>query len=283
MCEFISWIEVKRDGKREILYLDDELLSEKRTKKILEGSKDNDFLGHHAIRHVWGLKDKEGVEGEVPDFWNTDKLPKELRAKLKDFSSFKKNFGKMFENYAQPNDLRYVIQNAPEDQKWKELKDLCRTKLIVPLLKMLKTETLKITARYNLSIQELKEAAKFDGYVNSDVNDRNFPEEKRPEEKNKEAILVCLGAYATGDDAEAVMKHLHLRPGTVKELLSLSIDNPDKQREFPIVEVGSVWLRPSGRRHVAFLFRWHGGRHLNLAWRGSEWSEDCRFLAFRES
>lgn len=281
MCEFISWIEVNREGKKEILYLDDELLAEKRTKKILEGSKDNDFLGHHAIRAVWDLKTNEGVEGEVPDFWNTGKLPQELQQKLKDFPSFKKNFGKMFENYAQSNDLRYVVKNASEN--WKELKDLCQTKLIAPFLKKVTTETLKITARYHLSIQELKEAAKFDGYVSPDVTDEHFPEKKGSEEKNKEAILVCLGAYATGDDAEAVMKRLHLRPGTVKELLSFTIDHPDKQREFPIIEVGSDWLPPGGHRRVAFLRGWDGGRDLYLDWREDGWDGSDRFLAFRES
>ena len=281
MCEFISWIEVTRGGKKEVLYLDDELVAEKRSKRILEGSKDNDFLGHHAIRAVWGLKDNAGTEGEVPDFWNADKLPEVLRSKLQDFSTLKRHFGKMLEDFAQKDDMEYIIKNASKDEKWKGLKEFCEQTLKASLLRGVTTETLKITVRYDLSIDELVKAAKLNGNVNPDVNGRNFKEEKRPQKK-VEAVLVCLNRYASTEQVEAVIKDLHLRPGIVKELLSFSVDHPKKQTEFPIVELGSGWRDPYGDRGVAFLSRWSGRRHLSLGWRGDDWDEFYRFLAFSE-
>jgi hypothetical protein len=230
-----------------------------------------------------------GVEGEEKNFWEADKLPKELRAKLKDFPTFKENFGRMVGEYAQSDDLRYIIKNAPTNEKWKGLKGFAEEKLVAiatrrlpELLKTVKLEKLKITARYSQSIDALKKAAKFYGYVNSDINDRNFKEDSRPDEK-KEAILVHIGQNASTEEVEAVKKHLKLRPGNVKETLSLTIDHPNKQREFPIVETGSSWQNPDGHRNVAYLYGWHGRRDLNLYYREGGWGEYYRFLAFRES
>ena len=273
MCEFISWIEVERNGKKEILYLDDQLLSEKRTRELLKGSKDNDFLGHHAIRAAWNLKDDEGKQGEVRDFWNTQKLPKELRAKLRDFPTFQKNFGKMFESYAQPDDLSYVVKNAPGS--WKKLKDLC----LAPFLKDAKTKTLKVNARYDLSINELVKASKQD-YVNPDITDQHFPTKKCPATK-KEMVLLHLNKNVSAKVTMMVMKQLKLRPGTVKELLSLSIDDPSLEWKFLVIAPGSVWRRGVGSRLVPCLWVHAGDRSLNLRWYEGDWCADGRFLCAR--
>lgn len=278
MCEFISWIEVTRDGKKEILYLDDQLLAEKRTKEILEGSKDNDFLGHHAIRAVWSLKDHEGQEGEVKDFWNTSKLPAVLQAKLKDFSTLQKHFGSMLSKHAQPDDLDYILAKAPENKRWHGLKGFC----LAPIIKGAKTEDLTVNARYDLSIEKLVEASKLD-YVNSDFTGAHFKEKARPAEKNKKFVLLHLNRNVSTETVLAVMKQMKLKPGTAKELVSVSIDHPDLQRKFPIVANGSVWRRWRGGRRVPYLWGYSGGRDLDLDWYGGGWGDYCRFLALRES
>ncbi len=259
MCEFISWIEVTRDGKKEILYLDDQLLGEKRTKEILDGSKDNDFLGHHAIRAVWSLKNGEGQEGEVKDFWKTKKLPKVLQEKLKDFSSLKRHFSKMLENHAQPDDLEYILTKAPENKEWRGLKDFC----LAPFAKDAKIETLTINVRYDLSIEELVKTSKQD-YPNPDITGKHF-KEKTGKAQKKEAVLLHIGRAVSTETVQAIIKQMKLKPGTAKELISLSIDDPNLQKKFPIVALGSVWRLWFGGRYVPSLWDdGFGNRGLRL-------------------
>lgn len=174
-------------------------------------------------------------------------------------------------------------------------------------IEKIRLETLRISIRYDLSINELVKAANFNGCVDSDVTDEHFPEESRLEEKDKEATLVhIVGAHAIIEDVNVAVKHFHLRHGTVKELLSLAINDPDKLRFSSITELGSLWLNPRYDHMplVAYLnnqapksewsydqdspaSRWHWdgwrGLGLNPCWHHYDvYVRDC-FLAFRES
>lgn len=62
MCEFISWIEKGND----IFYLTDKEIFSKQGQELLLGCKDNDFLGHGAIRKFYSLQ--YGREHEVKNF-----------------------------------------------------------------------------------------------------------------------------------------------------------------------------------------------------------------------
>ena len=188
----------------------------------------------------------------------------------------------MMETYAQKDDLEYIVKNAPKDKKWKGLKKFCSTLLKDWLFRKATMETLPVNIRHDLSINELVKEAKFNGYVNPDVNDQNFPTKKRKAEK-KEAVLLCLNSNASTKEAQEAMKRLKLIPGTPKELLSLSLENPNLQRKFPIVAIGQSWRNPDGNRNVPFLNEWSGERDLSLGCLGSGWDEHYRFLAFCKS
>lgn len=284
MCNFISWRKITKNGKTWIWYLDDKEVFSERTKELTRGSKDNDLLGHHAIDEVYSLDPNEGEQGELRDFWETSRLPKELQAKLEDFQSFEQNFGRMVETYAQRDDLEYIIRNAPDNKKWKGLKEFCRKpllKILEPILRQTKQEVLKVTVRRDLAVKELVKANKFDGHVDSNVNDTNFSAKKGRQE-TKEAILLDFGASVSDVSASVIMDQLGLCSGSPKELLSLGIDHPDRQRHNPLVALGqSCFL--AGRRRVLYLFGWGGERYLYLSYLGLDWDAGCRFLAFRKS
>jgi len=85
--------------------------------------------------------------------------------------------------------------------------------------------------------------------------------------------------------SEAVLAELdrmNLRPGMIEELLAVGEKYPEKQLEFPIVELGSV-ARVRGHRGVVYLVRRGRRRSLYLDWFGGGWFAGCRFLAFRKS
>lgn len=91
-----------------------------------------------------------------------------------------------------------------------------------------------------------------------------------------------LGRDASTDEVLAEMDKRGLRPATYEEALAFAKKNPDEQRKFPIVALGSVWRHPSGSRLVAYLGGSGAGRYLNLDWTEFDWSELCRFLAVRK-
>ncbi len=274
MCEFISAIRIEGH----LLYIDNKTLDEKRTKEILKDSKDNDLLGHHAIRAVYDLKSGEGQEIEVQDFWNPKNLPEELRSKLKDFETFKSNFGKLVTNHAQLDDLEYIIKKAPKTKKWNGLKDFCENLKKDRLMKNVTIIEKEVDVRYDVSIDQLVKEAKFDGYINSNVNDKNFPESTKQAEK-KTIKLVNIGAAASTKDIEFVLDALNLRSAVTKELLSLAKDHPDEQRQHPIAALASVWQDSGGVRHVPCVREWADGRGLDLGWLEADWLGGWFFTA----
>lgn len=119
MCEFISWIE--KDG--DLFYLTDREVFSEQGKEILKGCKHNDYLGHEAIRLFYNIKG--GNDHECRDFWDINKLPKELANKVKDFSKY---WGGMFREYFQNEDLCHIIYYAPEPWKVKACQQLLKQK-----------------------------------------------------------------------------------------------------------------------------------------------------------
>lgn len=287
MCRFFSWKEVtgKKDGKKYCLHLDDKSLfradgspQEKVQELIKDGSMDRDFMGHHAICAYYGIKDDEADQGEVRDIWNADKLPKELRLKFKDPETVIKNFGKMIETYAPKDDLVYIIEQAPKS--WGKLRDWAKGLLDSYATRLMTQEVLSVKIRRQFSVSELVKLGKYNGYINPNITDKNFPESTGKEEK-AEAILICFHANVTSDEAMKVMKDLGLRPGTAKELLSLGIDHPEKQKEFPIVALGSR-SRLVGSWSFPYLTGYDARRCLGLSYWTSVWFGGFRFLAFRK-
>lgn len=68
------------------------------------------------------------------------------------------------------------------------------------------------------------------------------------------------------------------RPATLRELLAFGEANPELQREFPIIALGSVWVYRRGDRRVVCLGRYGSERRLRLDWYEYCWLACCRFL-----
>jgi hypothetical protein len=118
MCDFISWIE--KNGVLHYL-TDAEIFEDGKLSPRLEGCRDNDIIGHGAIRKYYAIQ--AGKEFETKKFWEKGALPNELEKKVKKFDKF---WGKTFASgkYFQNDDLYYIICNAPESWKakaWEQL------------------------------------------------------------------------------------------------------------------------------------------------------------------
>jgi len=149
-------------------------------------------------------------------------------------------------------------------------------------MKMVKTvrDGFWVVVDYSKSLTEMISAGNYD-WVNSDISEKNFPVNGKGQiESNIE--LIHYGKSMSSEDVIQDMETKGLRPATLSELLAFGKSYPDKQREFPIVALGSVWRNLFGTRFVAFLSSFDSKRLLHLCIWGGGWVESCRFAAVRK-
>ncbi|MEK7629579.1 MAG: hypothetical protein AAB394_03635 [Patescibacteria group bacterium] len=137
-----------------------------------------------------------------------------------------------------------------------------------------------LTLNYYLPLAEAIAIGKYDG-VNSDITEEHFPKTRTGTTELEEAQLVHFNRPIDSDDALKELDKMGLRPGELPELLAFGAKYPEKQKEFPIIALGSVWRR-RGLRDVPVLWSDSGGRNLLLLWYDSWWFDSYRFLAFRK-
>ncbi len=100
-------------------------------------------------------------------------------------------------------------------------------------------------------------------------------------EVEHEMVLLHFNRTMTSDEVLTYMKQEGLKSAKVEDLLAFGAAHPETQREFPIVELGTVWLCFGGGRYVLCLSRGDRSRDLNVDWRVSDWHGYCRFLAIK--
>jgi len=147
---------------------------------------------------------------------------------------------------------------------------------------MSKEEIYHVTVDYSRSLAKMIRAGHYD-WVNPDFTDitaKNFSIQGQ----GKLEINIELIHYCKSMEADEIIQDLDnrgLRPATLPELLAFGAKYPKKQREFPIVALGSIWLW-GGSRVVAYLSSFCSKRRLGLpSWDGG-WNDECRFAALRK-
>lgn len=138
----------------------------------------------------------------------------------------------------------------------------------------------RIVVDYGQTLQQMIANGKYDR-TNNDINASNFPPTQGNDKQNVVIELVHFGRVIESD---AVLKEFEvrgLRAATLPELLAFGATYTEKQREFPVVALGSVRL-VRGLHEVPYLCRWGAERKLSLSWLGDGWGGGCRFAAVRK-
>lgn len=138
----------------------------------------------------------------------------------------------------------------------------------------------KVAVDYGQNLAQMIAAGKYD-CADSDINAENFPASGT----GKQDIAIELVHYGRDMETDAVLKDLEskgMRPAILPELCAFGSTYPEKQREFPIVALGSVWQYRRGNRYVAYLDFWRAERELRLNRFDYRWSDDCRFAVVRK-
>lgn len=134
-----------------------------------------------------------------------------------------------------------------------------------------------ITVDYTKSLAEMVGAGKY-GYVDEDITSQSFPITGTGI-VDAEIILVHFDCCIESDGAVRELNEMGLKPALIEYLLALGAKHPDLQREYPIVALGSVWVRRHDHRYVSYLVGSSRRRDLHLRWTRYDWRDYCRFLA----
>ena len=140
--------------------------------------------------------------------------------------------------------------------------------------------TYRVAVSYQLGLAEMVKRGKYD-WVSRGITPENFPLNGKGEVA-AELVLVHFDKYVTSEQARARMKDQGLEPARIEHLLALGETNPELQRKFPIVALGSVVVFADGGRSVPYLDGGADERSLHLLVESNDWRDDYRFLAFRK-
>lgn len=142
--------------------------------------------------------------------------------------------------------------------------------------------TYKVKVHHGETHDKRVKAGKYD-WVNDWIGQKNTPVvvDKAKGTEDKEVFLLHFNRYMTSEQIVEAMAVEGYKPAEHEDLLAFGADHPGVQREFPIVQLGSVWVHPDDGRVVSFLDGYGSERYLRLSDWDGEWHGGYRFLAVR--
>lgn len=141
-------------------------------------------------------------------------------------------------------------------------------------------DTYHLVVNHGKTLKEMIATGHYD-WVNSDITEANFPLDKGEGIVEMDTEVIHIGRDISSDDALKELDRRGYRAGTAAELLAFGATYPEKQREFPIVALGTVRLL-DGYRRVLCLWDDRSERDLGLSWFDVDWDGRSRFLAVRK-
>jgi len=134
---------------------------------------------------------------------------------------------------------------------------------------------IRVTVDYSKSLAEMIVAGNYD-WQHPDIAAEHFLLIGKGK-MEVEIFFSHFGKEMTSNGVITEIDGQDFRPAKIEELLALGASQPELQKQFPIIALGSVWQSPSGNRYVPYLLWLDGERRLNLFRLGRVWDEYLRF------
>jgi hypothetical protein len=155
--------------------------------------------------------------------------------------------------------------------------------------KVIDASKVGLVVDYTKTVEQMIAAGDYNA-PNTSITGKNFP---IPKELLGKKVSLPYTAYTlfrfvnrnvSAEDVILAMDEDGYRPATLAELLALGASQPDLQKRFPIVALGSAWRSADGSHFVPVLRvgLYDYDRKLSLYWFGDDWDDYDRFLAVRK-
>ncbi|MFA5935146.1 MAG: hypothetical protein WC827_04665 [Candidatus Paceibacterota bacterium] len=131
-----------------------------------------------------------------------------------------------------------------------------------------------------VSVEDAVKTGKFD-WSNDNITSANFPKITGGQKADKEVTIFHFNKTMTSEAVIAEMDKAGYKPANIWALIGLAVKEPDLQRKFPIVALGSV-CELGGYRRVPYLYEGSSERNLGLLYFDDGWDDRYRFLAVRK-
>jgi hypothetical protein len=142
-------------------------------------------------------------------------------------------------------------------------------------------EEFNLNVDYKRSLEEMIRAGNYDWYDKS-INEKHLPLPAQFIGRKIElkAKLVHFNRVMSSNDVIASLAESepHFRLATLAEQLAFSEFNPELQKQFPIVALGSRWKNIFCSSAVPILIFDDYRRCLSLDWYKGNWDHYCHFL-----
>jgi hypothetical protein len=136
---------------------------------------------------------------------------------------------------------------------------------------------------YGMSHDEMVTAGNYD-WKDSAITAARFPVKGEGEVEYEDTLFHFDRSISSADaikEIENADKEHPWAPAKSENLLAYGAKNPEEQRKYPIIGLGSV-ARVGGDRYVLCLYGGGSERDLGLLWFDGDWRAGYRFLAVRK-
>ena len=187
---------------------------------------------------------------------------------------------------------RYVISGIDESWKTPTTEPASDVELAEEAL----SDAYSVTVHYDLSLADAIAAGSFDEIADEYVG-QSWTEWQAPDgsplgaptggSAERQVLLFHVGGqfgegpYPTTKKVLGALASAGLVAEGIRELLALGRAYPDLQREFPVYELGVVWVRPSREPLVSGLVAQYRLRRLGLSSFDNLWPPEMRILVSR--
>jgi len=139
-----------------------------------------------------------------------------------------------------------------------------------------------LTVDYDQTLEQMIAAGRYN-WENSDITGERFPIKGRGKIEFWARYFHFNREISSENAVEKIKAEDPTNPwapAQAAHLLAFGATNPDEQRKYPIVGLGSV-AKVHGNRYVPYLHRDDARRYLGLDWWSYDWDPIYRFLAVR--
>lgn len=127
--------------------------------------------------------------------------------------------------------------------------------------------TLKVVVDHGKSVEEMVKSGGYN-YANANITGGHFPHPREGEETVTIDLVKFDKSGTTAERERQLAAHGDL--AEMDDMLALGAQHPDRQRQYPIVFLGSAWVRSGGGRLVGLLWGDRSERDCYLRWGGPD-------------